>query len=129
MKSIITIWALTLSSITPLSAGDQALFSFMLPVPSKFSEAATKSEELRGSDLKTLLLALGIRFPEGSKIELDAKRNILGVHLPHQEALHLIQLINFCMVEPDDDNIKKMFGLPPYDKASDDFSPKKALSR
>lgn len=82
-------------------AATAALMNFIIPVPSVFVTAVLDASKNRETVLRDGLEAQGIKFPKGSKIRLDAGHKTLHLTLPHQEVLHLGQLISFCQDPPE----------------------------
>ena len=75
------------------------LMDFVLPVPENFVVSAAGALKARKQNIAYYLEAQGIKFPEGSSVELNDEKMVLIVRLPHREALNLTQIINAFMGE------------------------------
>lgn len=75
------------------------LKDFTLPVPEKFVEFADEAHEDRGMDVSEFFKMAGISIPQGGNVALDRSNGSLSVRLPREEALRLIQVLNWCIVE------------------------------
>lgn len=110
MKPFSLLMAVLLGASFVFADEKAPLEDFVLPVPANFTTLAAAATKASGKDLTFYLKAQGIRFPEGGRVEMDAAKRILAVRLPHQETLHLIQLINAFMGESAGEFSKNVFG-------------------
>jgi hypothetical protein len=91
---------LVLSCFSGFATGEEIkLMDFTLPVPEKFVEFAEEAREDRGRDVSEFFKMAGILIPQGGKVALDKSSGSLNVTLPRDEALRLIQVLNWCIVE------------------------------
>ncbi len=72
---------------------------FTLPVTEKFVEFAEEAREDRGWDVSEFFKMAGISIPQGGKVAINRSNGTLNVRLPRDEALRLIQVLNWCIVE------------------------------
>ena|SRR6478609_8760043 len=99
MKTVTTIFlSLALLSASIFAEEPKApLMDFVLPVPDNFVASAAGALKARNENVADYLKAQGIRFPEGSRVELNDTKKIITARLPHREALNLMQIINAFM--------------------------------
>lgn len=101
---------------------DSKLIHYLIPLPEGFVRFAELAREDQGHDVSFYFKSAGIRVPEGGRIAIDNSTGGLAVKLPSEEALRLMQLVNWCAEHSSARFFRGLVEKPDPDTAAADAS-------